>query len=649
MKIKTQLMLLLIIIATTIVLLIITPLLTSQSILREVIEQNGITHTQTVSENINNWIYERQSEIQTYSRLAWTESSQSQFFLQKELNLKTTHYENLLLIDKNGDFVSGTGITGNVSQREYFPLIMSGQSVLTQPLLAASGNLVIMIVEPVWVDGEVVGGVLGSVSLVELSNLVVVNKLSNNGYSFLLDSVGNTIAHSNPELFMVNILDNPNIEIVENGKQILSSQQGIARREGVITVYDTLSTGWKIGVVGLEKEIFAPIDSLGKILLLIGIIGLLLCLSVGFVLVKSITKKVLNILLQLEEKSRLVFKTGEYDTGKSELSQVNNSLFAMSGKIIDFIVSTYNSIEEVSASSEQLAASTTQLALASNQIGIAMNEIAQAAAQQAKDADSFNTMNIGLGESVNSSKQMGEQLKQAIDKIKIVSGEGIAESNKLIETVALSTEGAKTIGLFVENNFTKAKIIQQATGEVEKIASQTKLLSLNAAIEAARAGVAGAGFSVVADHITKLAQQAELVNQTIQGAVAGLVIDSKEAQDTMGRIKIIVGEQNVLINNSKKGLDKIVDEVDSISDLVDGLEALNNGLKESFNHTSNNIHTLVSVSQENAATVQEVVASVQQQNATFSEIEASAMALALTAERMNVKIRDFKIERGGSE
>ena len=151
-----------------------------------------------------------------------------------------------------------------------------------------------------------------------------------------------------------------------------------------------------------------------------------------------------------------------------------------------------------------------------------------------------------------------------------------------------------------------SSMIQSIIGEIEDIAAQTNLLSLNAAIEAARAGDAGKGFAVVADQIRNLAEQS-----------AKAAVNTKE---------LIEGSVNEIDAGSKAALktaEVLGEVVASVKDIADTSKALSDNIKlqvESIEQANEGIYRISEVVQNNSATAEET-------SATSEELSAQAISL----------------------
>lgn len=186
--------------------------------------------------------------------------------------------------------------------------------------------------------------------------------------------------------------------------------------------------------------------------------------------------------------------------------------------------------------------------------------------------------------------------------------------------------------------------IEDFVNTINDIASQTNLLSLNASIEAARAGNAGLGFAVVAEEIRKLADQSMQAVKQIQNIVNELYLQTKDTVDTAKQAESIVDSQTVALDKTVRTFINIDEHV---KNLVINLDHVSQGMKKietAKEGTLEAIESISAVAEQTAAATQEVSTTALTQIDSVEHLRQSAFELANDAMKLEDAIKLFKIK-----
>ena len=214
---------------------------------------------------------------------------------------------------------------------------------------------------------------------------------------------------------------------------------------------------------------------------------------------------------------------------------------------------------------------------------------------------------------------------------------------------ALSVSNQKTldaiakIGEQIKTTNDSANKIDEAIQIITSIAEETNLLSLNASIEAARAGDQGKGFAVVANQIQKLAEQSNDSATQIDAITNELIHDSMTAVETMQEVRDVMERQsdkmvktNDVFQEVNVGVENALNGVVHITDRTEGLD-------ESRSRVIDVVQSLSAIAQQNAAGSEETSASVTEMGDTLKNISENATRLKDIAYQLDQSIRSIKI------
>ena len=188
-----------------------------------------------------------------------------------------------------------------------------------------------------------------------------------------------------------------------------------------------------------------------------------------------------------------------------------------------------------------------------------------------------------------------------------------------------------------------AQKIREATAIITSIADETNLLSLNASIEAARAGDVGKGFAVVASQIQKLAEQSNTSSGTIEEITGELISDSGIAVENMLRVKEIVDTQSRNMEETEHIVNEVMGGIRTSLGSIDSIEKGAVRLETSRNEIIQTVGDLSRIAAENAENTQRTCEQTMQVADTFERIEGNAVKLKEIADELSQTIRHFHL------
>lgn len=208
-----------------------------------------------------------------------------------------------------------------------------------------------------------------------------------------------------------------------------------------------------------------------------------------------------------------------------------------------------------------------------------------------------------------------------------------------VDTVNITDSMIRTINQLAEYSKSIGKIINL----LGSISEQTKLLALNASIEAAKAGEAGRGFAVVASEIRKLADMSKESTREVDEIIKKIINQTKEAQEIAGKVEFVINNQNTAVETVTGAFGKIKSAVEELFEKIEDINKLILSIDNEKTAIIESIENISAISQETAASTQEVSASTEEQLAAIEELKAMIERLNILAQDLYQAMQVFRV------
>ena len=306
-------------------------------------------------------------------------------------------------------------------------------------------------------------------------------------------------------------------------------------------------------------------------------------------------------------------------------------------------------ITNVSGTSDQLKDNVDNLKSLTNlsssgaaQISTTMEELASTASTLAENVQTVNQNAMEMGDNIDeifkdveslsdNTQQMNDAKEVATEAIDTV----ITNTNSTVELISKVKDQ-------IDETNEAIKQINTAVELIVDITSQTNLLSLNASIEAARAGVAGKGFAVVAEEIKKLAEESAKGAESIKAVTQNIIKQSGESVAMVEQIKELVDTESESVNATKENFDVLNNCIQHNIASVKSIDSKTKALDELKGLIIGSITELSAISEENAASNQEVTASVTNISSNVENIDEVTQEVLNSSDTLSELMTYFK-------
>ncbi len=453
-------------------------------------------------------------------------------------------------------------------------------------------------------NGEYLGVASMAMKLSDLVHRVVDAKVGTRGSTYMCDANGLVTIHSDKSLIhKENVASLPGFQEAWGQVKASSGHLFEAERNGdrrFVYVKPVPELGWFLVIEASQKELFAETDrailfgALGTVVL-----GCLLLSATLYVLLKKMLLVPLNGVLEGIRRNDLTVEI--QNLVQDEVGELGRAFNASSARFREIFRGMATDSERVASGSTELSATAEEMRNTSNEIAMVSERQHSGMASISGAMDKLSGLIARIQGFIVESKGRAERAVGA-STTGTQSGEATAEAMRAIRE--------------------STKRMTTAVAVIQDIARQTNLLSLNAAIEAAKAGAMGKGFAVVAEEVRKLAERSASATREIRALIEEVDVVVLQGEET------VTGSVGAL-QNIREQIDSLAEEVDRILEAVSEGAGMRDEVQRHVHATNLDTERSSAASHELAATV--------------GEVAKTATELAKVAENLSSAVAKYKI------
>lgn len=356
--------------------------------------------------------------------------------------------------------------------------------------------------------------------------------------------------------------------------------------------------------------------------------------------------------------SRVIHRTnrtlGEVAKGNLTLSVVvdrKDEFLILADGINQMIQSMKNLVQKmakvstsVAESSKKISTNSGSLQEATEKTSTSVSDIDHGVTQQAEDSERCLQLMTELADEIQKVFLQTGEMKQVSDGTKQLLFEGINKMNQLGEKVSDTSQITKLIVGDIMGLAQQIHSVGDIIQVMNEIAEQTNLLSLNASIEAARAGDSGRGFMVVADEIRKLAEQSQSSVIQIQKIIQNIETQKDCTLETAQKVEGTVFSQEKALEDSNGIFGNINEQVGHLDECIHQIAERIDRIEESKDKTLNSIESISATLEETSAVASELGNTVKTQLEVVEVLKQAVNQMEQDSDNLEESVKVFCVE-----
>jgi len=389
-----------------------------------------------------------------------------------------------------------------------------------------------------------------------------------------------------------------------------SESSGSYVQDEQLIVYSTSDrTGWSLIQSIPIRELTQGIDRILTMTWVLIAGAIIVSLALGWFIARMISKPIREVSALMKEVENGNLSVRMQSNRSDEIGMLGQSFNQMADNVGGLIARTSGALDYVLASAKTLQQVSKQMDISAKEIAVATDEIARGADVLSTQSEEGSVHAASIEEEMSLLMENNHIMQRHVMDVKSESNQGIKQMQTLLDKTTKGEELTRQTMERAQQLTARAIEIGKILELLDNIAKHTNLLSLNAAIEASRAGEHGRGFMVVAREIRQLADQSRESIIVVNQIIASIVEDIEGTVQAMNDSYPIYKEQmavarqvDTVFRDVDIRMNDFVDKINDTTDSVNKLHVAQSTLSEMMMHVSATAEQSTAISEEVAST-----------------------------------------------
>ncbi|MEK4061593.1 MULTISPECIES: methyl-accepting chemotaxis protein [Paenibacillus] len=379
------------------------------------------------------------------------------------------------------------------------------------------------------------------------------------------------------------------------------------------------------------------------ITILLTLAGLIASSLLGYLIIRSIHHPIRYLRGRVREMAEGNLAVDIRTFSQDELGELTADFNIMASHMKELISIVSQSIGDVNTSAHELTSIAEQTTATGEEMTLGINEIAFGASEQASLAETTSREAMALSDTIEKVNVRNKKMTSLSSEAEIVLRGGMDKVKKLQDHNLQTTEANQLVVQHIEGLAGQMLTISTIVQTINEVSEQTKLLALNASIEAARAGDSGKGFAVVATEIRKLSTMTYDSTERINTTIARLKEEVSQTLQVMNQTEVVISEQSLIVQESGTVFESITDMLKEIICSIQEMDGDIGQMNVNREQVVSSIIKISDVARDAASATEEISSASNDQSQAYSHLHSAAEQLKQSSQQVSEMISRFRI------